>query len=220
MKTQLLIIAFLTSFIFTSQAQESNLDTKQESIKKVLFRFQGDSRQTLINRKSVGIIGIRFGALFDEKKEIGIGVYSSNLFGLLGSSVTKDYQDKSVDPPIALPAEIGFHYFSVYGEYVLIKNKRLIFTANTQLGVGWVDIKIIEASAERDKMREGKGLVEHSIKADVQTFKWLRLMGGIGYRYLVAGETQIKEAFNAPIYIVGFSIDFKRLFKKGSKNKN
>ena len=77
----------------------------------------------------------------------------------------------------------------------------------------WVDIDFPEVVPAQDGVRENKGFVEHSIKADVKTFEWLRLIGGIGYRYIVVGEDQITRAFNAPIYIIGFSIDYKRLFK-------
>ena len=109
---------------------------------------------------------------------------------------------------------VGFHYFSAYGEYRLISNKRLLLTFNTQVGLGRVDINFPEVTPVKDRIREIKSLVEHSIKADVQTLPWLRLIGGIGYRYLTSGEDQIKDAFNSPIYIVGFSIDYGRLFGK------
>ena len=178
------------------------------------FRIQGDSRFTLVDKKSANIYGIRAGYLFNKKFEAGVGIYSSNLFGLLGKAVSKDFIDNSLDPPIPIPSKIGFHYFSIYGEYIFIENKRLKFTTNTQLGFGRVDIKFEEMVGSRNGIRESKIFMEHSIKADVQTFKWLRLIGGVGYRYLLAGEQQIKDAFNAPIYIIGFSIDYGRLFKK------
>ncbi len=216
--TIFITITFYFLHSFTLCAQELKDVEPQEATKKRQIRFQGDSRQTIINNESVGIFGVRLGVLFDEKKEIGLGVYSSNLFGILGSSVTKEYRDNDVEPSITLPANIGFHYVSAYGEYVLVQNSRLIFTANSQVGLGWVAITFNEL-AQRDVKREGKGIIEHSVKLDIKVLKWLRLMGGLGYRYLVAGETQIKETFNAPIYITGFSIDFKQLFKKKSKDK-
>jgi len=219
MISRLAIITILCLYSFILHSQESKTVETQEPTKKRLLQFQGDSRQTIINRKSVGIYGIRLGVLFEEKKEIGLGVYSSNLFGILGRSVKKDYKDNTVTPSVTLPAEIGFHYFSVYGEYVMIRNSRLILTANSQLGLGWVDINFIDSSIEKNRKREGKGIIEHSVKVDVKTLEWLRIMGGVGYRYLVAGESQIKKTFNAPIYIIGFSVDFKRLFNKRSKNK-
>ena len=213
MLMRLIIISFLllSSSAMYSQALENT--EPQETIEKRQLRFQGDSRRTIINNKSVGIFGVRLGVLFDEKKEIGLGVYSSNLFGILGSSVEKEYKDNGAVPIVMLPAEIGFHYVSVYGEYVMIRNTRLIFTANSQLGLGWVDIDFDDL-ANRNSKREGKGMIEHSVKLDVKVSDWLRLMGGIGYRYLVAGEPQIKETFNAPIFITGFSIDIKKLFSK------
>ena len=82
-----------------------------------------------------------------------------------------------------------------------------------------MDIDLLEPNIESRNIRENKALVEHSLKANVKTFEWLRLIGGVGYRYLIAGEQQIKDAFNAPIYIVGFSLDFKQVYGKLFKNK-
>lgn len=178
---------------------------------EIASQFQGDSRRTFVNRESVNIFGIRGGVAFNQKYELGIGVYSSNLFGVLGRTVDKNYLDKTADPAIQVPSEIGFHYFSIYGEYTILKNNRLELTTNNQIGLGWVDIDFIATTQGRESIQEGKSLLEHSIKADIKTFEWLRLIGGVGYRYLIGGEAQIKEAFNAPIYIIGFSIDFKLL---------
>ncbi|MEM6966104.1 MAG: hypothetical protein AAF573_15165, partial [Bacteroidota bacterium] len=115
-KSILITLLFFSTLIF---GQEKN---------KYAFRFQGDSRRTIINRKSVNIYGLRGGILLNNQWEAGIGVYSSNLFGLLGRAVSKDYVDRNIDPPTPLPAEIGFHYFSLYGEYIIIENNRWKFT--------------------------------------------------------------------------------------------
>lgn len=212
----MVILSLLT---YTVDAQELSEDEKQASPKKSVLRFQGDSRQTIINRKSVGIYGVRMGVLFEGDKEVGLGVYSSNLFGVLGNTVEKNYLDNSVVPPLALPASVGFHYFSIYGEYTILKSRILLLTTNSQVGHGWVDIDFTDTNS-KDRLRERKWLVEHSVKIDVKTFEWLRVMGGVGYRYLTSGERQIKDTFNAPIYILGFSIDFKKLLGRKTKSKN
>lgn len=94
-------------------------------------------------------------------------------------------------------------------------------TFNNQIGLGWVDIEFKDPNILKEDLRENKSLVEHSLKVDFQTFEWLRLNAGVGFRYLIEGEDQIKKAFNAPIYIAGFSIDFKFLYHKLiKKNKD
>lgn len=172
------------------------------------FTYKFDTRRTLINKESVVIYGLRGGLKFNEKIEFGIGIYSSNLFNVLGKDVLKDYQDKSVEPPTPFPVELGFHYFSVYGEYTIFKTDRFLFSSNHQIGLGWVDIDFVEPFEEKESRREGKTLIENSVKLEVKTFNWLWLNGGIGYRTLLSGEEQIQNAFNAPIFIVGFSLDF------------
>ena len=201
----LLFLILLSSAAFSQQAL---LTEDEEPQKTRTLKLEGDSRRTFVNRESAAIYGVRLGVLLNERTDVGIGIYSSNLFGILGGSVNKQYQDKNSSPPL----------FFNYGEYTLISTNRLKFTANSQIGFGWVDIDFVDPNVNKQRVRETKSLIEHSIKADVKTFEWLRLSGGIGYRYLIAGEEQIRNAFNAPIYIVGFSIDFKylsnRIFKK------
>ncbi len=210
---------FLILLSYTSFGQQSSLIEENKSKKELSLKFEGDSRRTIVNRESVSIYGVRLGALIQERTSVGIGIYSSNLFGIVGRTVNKMYQDTEVNPPAFFDSNIGFHYFSTYGEYTLINNNRLKFTANSQLGFGWVDIDFVEPNLEKDRIRESKSLIEHSIKLDVKTFEWLRINGGVGYRYLIAGEQQIKNAFNSPIYIIGFSIDYKYLSNKIFKKK-
>ena len=182
--------------------------------------FQGDSRRTIINKESVAIYGIRIGVLFHEKYEVGIGGYSSNLFGILGSTVDKNYQDNTTTPPSILASRIGFHYFSIYGEYTLLNKDRIILTTNNQIGLGWVDIDFTDPFVLRERKTQAKSLIEHSIKANVKVLEWLRLTGGLGYRYLIGGEDQIRKTFNAPIYNIGFSVDLKVLRTKMYNRKN
>jgi len=207
------MIRSLILFLFIVSA----LQSLAQNNNKIDFRFQGDSRRTFVSGKSASIYGVRGGLQFNQKYEVGLGVYSSNLFGLLGRTVQKDYFNNRTNPPSPIPAEIGFHYVSLYGEYTIIENKRIKLTTNTQLGLGRVDINLSDAINGSPRIQERKSLLEYSIKADVKTLSWLRLIGGIGYRHLLNGEDQIKRAFNAPIYITGFSIDFKELFKKRKK---
>jgi len=178
--------------------------------KKAEFRLNSDSRRTFVNKQSVGIFGLRAGVLFNKKFETGVGVYSSSLFGVLGKDVKKTYTDFSIFPPQAFPARVNFQYLSVYGEYILVEKKGFMLTTNSQLGVGRVNIHLLDTTR---RIRASKTLLENSFKAKVKTFSWLHLIGGVGYRYLLNGEAQIKKAFNAPIYILGASIDFKKLKK-------
>jgi len=149
--------------------------------------------------------------LINEKFEFGAGVYSSTLFGIFDSSVSKDYEDRSLSPPQSFPSNINFDYYSVYGEYRIINKDRIVLTPNTQVGFGWVDINFPNSNKER--VQEAKILIEHSIRADVKTTQWLRLIGGVGYRYLLSGEDQLKDTFNAPIYIVGFSLNYTHIYR-------
>ena len=196
----------------------SALAVAQED-KNISFSLQLDSRNTLIRNEAVGIFGIRGGLVFNKKYEIGLGVYGTRILDFLGKEVEKDYLDESLSPAQLVPARIGFEYISLYGEYLVLENDRWNLTVNSQYGMGRVNIRIIEPNDTERLKRERKSLVEHSVKAKYQLNSWLQLIGGLGYRYLLSGEKQIKKAFNSPIYLVTAEIDFKQLLKvlKGEK---
>lgn len=187
--------------------------------KNVSFSLQLDSRNTFVRSEAVGIFGVRAGLVFDKKFEVGLGAYGTRILDFLGKEVEKDYLDESLSPSQLVPAKIGFEYISLYGEYLVLENNRWNITANSQYGMGRVNIRIQETNDTERLKRERKSLVEHSVKAKYQFNSWLQLIGGLGYRYLLSGEKQIKKAFNAPIYIISAEIDFKQLLKvlKGEK---
>jgi len=214
MKVRILFFLILIGYTSSLFGQEQILEESIDSIQKPRLKFAGDSRFTIIDRSSVNIYGARLGLLFKDKFEVGLGVYSSNLFGILGSSVSKEYLDDSTIPVSSFNSEIGFHYFSLFGEYRLLNSERIVLTLNTQVGLGWATIEFVEPDDNKDMLRRFKSLVEHSIKVDVKTFDWLRLIGGVGYRYLLDDDQQLKDSFNAPIYIIGFSIDYGLLKRK------
>ncbi len=214
MNARILFFLVLIICSFSLMSQEPVTRENSESNEKPKLKFAGDSRFTIIDKSSVSIYGARLGLLFKDKFEVGAGVYSSNLFGLLGSSVNKEYVDDSFSPSAAFNSEIGFHYFSLFGEYRLVNTKRVVLTLNTQVGLGWASIEFTEPNENKDTIRRMKSLVEHSLKVDVQTFDWLRLIGGVGYRYLLDRDEQLQDSFNAPIYIIGFSIDYGLLKRK------
>lgn len=192
---------------------------QEQEEKNVRFSVQLDSRNTFVRKEAVGIFGIRAGLVFNNKFEVGLGAYGTRLLDFLGKEVSKDYLDQSLNPAQLVPAKIGFEYASLYGEYLVLENQRWNLTVNSQYGMGRVNIRIQEANDTERLKRERKGLVEHSVKAKYQFNSWLQLIGGLGYRYLLSGEKQIKDAFNAPIYLITAEIDFRQLFKalKGEK---
>ncbi len=197
---------FLTTLHTSVFGQDQNTNKPQ-------LQFQFDSRNTFVSGEAVGIFGVRGGLLFNQKFEIGLGAYGSNVLNFLGTEITKDYIDNSLVPAQTVQATIGFEYASLYGEYTVLNNNRWTLTVNSQYGMGRVNIRIPETGGVERLKRENKGLVEHSVKMKYQFNSWLKLIGGFGYRYLLGGEKQIKDAFNAPIYLITGEIDFKKLIQ-------
>lgn len=209
-------LLFFLFQIATVSAQDNT--TTPPKTKDWKFKYQFDSRRTFVARKSVSIFGIRAGLHYKEKYGTGIGYYTSRSWGLFANPISKDFIDTRSTPVQTLPAEVGFDYASVFGEYIFLEKNRWQLTANTQFGVGKVNIKLFDGDSTRE-FKENKSLMEHSVKAKFKTTRWLDLYGGVGYRYLLNGEQQIKDAFNAPIYIVSFGIYFSEIFKSKRKNK-
>ncbi|MCE7990412.1 MAG: hypothetical protein HEP71_00475 [Roseivirga sp.] len=189
------------------------VSAQEEAKKKMSFSLQLDSRNTFVRTEAVGIFGVRAGLVFNNKFELGLGAYGTRLLDFLGKEVEKDYLDQSQSPAQLVPALIGFEYISLYGEYLVLENDRWNITANSQYGMGRVNIRIQEPNTDERLKRERKSLIEHSVKAKYQFNSWLQLIGGLGYRYLLSGEKQVKKAFNAPIYIISAEIDFKTLIQ-------
>lgn len=205
-----ILIFLLLPFLNFGQDQE----TETTKVEKWSFKLDFDSRRTFVQRNSVKVFGLRIG-LHKNKFGFGVGYYSSRSFGIFDKSISKNYIDNKLDPPQSFPAEFDFDYFSIFGDYILLKKNPWQITANTQLGIGRVDIDLLDGNSKN--IKERKSLVEHSIKVNYQALRWLRVDAGIGYRYLIAGEQQIKDAFNAPIYIVGLNFNIKELFRKRKK---
>ncbi len=206
--------------LFVSMAGLYCRQSSAQEEKNLRFSLQLDSRNTFVRTETVGIFGVRGGLVFNNKIELGLGAYGTRLLDFLGKEVNKSYLDQSVSPAQRVPAKIGFEYISLYGEYLVLENHRWHLTVNSQYGMGRVNIRIQEANDMERLKRERKSLVEHSVKAKYQFNSWLQLIGGLGYRYLLSGEKQIKDAFNAPIYIISAEIDFKRLFKALKKRQD
>lgn len=205
-RLSLLVLILLCGVTSLTTAQE-------ETESSVQFSIQLDSRNTFVRTEAVGIFGVRAGLVFNKKFELGLGAYGTRLLDFLGKEVEKDYLDESLSPAQLVPALIGFEYTSLYGEYLVIENDRWNITVNSQYGMGRVNIRIQEPNDMERLKRERKSLVEHSVKAKYQFNSWLQLIGGLGYRYLLSGEKQVKKAFNAPIYIISAEIDFKTLIQ-------
>ena len=185
-----------------------------EQEKKLRIRVQGDNRRTLVDKNGVNLFGLRAGVLVSDRVELGLGIYSTNLFGIIGSSVSKRYVDNSISAPNVFDSQVGFQYVSVYGDYSLFSNKRLRLSAIAQVGFGSIMINFPDVTPAKEGKRVLKSLIEPNLKLEVQTLPWLTLAGGIGYRYLPRSEQQIQKAFNNPIFIVGIIIDFNTLFGK------
>ena len=120
-----------------------------EDERNMRFVVQLDSRNTFVRDKAVSIFGLRGGILFNNKYELGIGLYGTRLLDFLGREVEKDYLDNSQNPAQLRPAIIGLEYASLYGEYVITENDRWHLTANSQYGMGRVNIRLTELNGSK-----------------------------------------------------------------------
>ena len=202
---------FLLFFSLPLAAQEGGPPAEEKF--KLLLGF--DSRTTIINRETIGITGLRAG-LRKNRYAFGIGGYDSRFLGILGRTLRKPFTLDEFSQERTVDADVDFRYLSVFGEYYLIRQEKIIIALNTQLGAGNIRVAYdLDGEPVVRKLR--KGLVEHYAKLTVRPLPWLELSSGVGYRYLIDGEPQIKKSFSGPVYTIGGWIYFGKLFGKKKK---
>jgi hypothetical protein len=181
----------------------------------VKFVFNFDARYTLFRNDPVRIGGIKAGLEFKKHFRAGIGLYGLNAPVITSFIPTPDQ-------PVSA-SEMKFRYAAVYGEWVLLKNKRWEVSLPLQLGYGKIQTKYLGAGhtllqTDRRKI----WLAEPAIAGHYKIYSWVGVGAGAGYRQaLNPGSKSIRE-LNAPVYSLKAKIflgDLYRQFRIRQKNR-
>lgn len=181
--------------------------TLSAPFKKWKPEFQLDGRRTLLPQRNTQIAGVRLGVEFKRVHRFGIGVFSWSS-DLETSGIT--FPEENI-----VASNYNFEYVSLYYERVLLFNRKWEVASTIHFGNGSITRSYLKAgdsnfsSAPDIEIRP----LELSASAYYNITWWLSAGGGFGYRFMRDAPDEIKESFNAPVYIIKLKIRLGRLVK-------
>jgi hypothetical protein len=200
------------------------LDTPQKA--QVKFQFGFDSRKSFLLGQTARISGIRIGFEIDGMDRFGWGFYNLANETVLPetpiSFVNEDATSSYVD---TVDVNFGFSYNTLYYERVLFKNRKWELSTPFHIGIGKIVGTALDSMALSHTLIDQRVVpVEMSVMASYNIFRWFAIGGGLGYRAIVTSDQQVKDAYNAPIYIIkakfNFGAIYRGIFKKEKQKEN
>jgi hypothetical protein len=196
MKKTFLILFLLTITAFFAQ---------ETSPKKWKFAFQLDNRFSSIGKNDITIFGAKAGLQYKNKTRFGLGT------SFILTPVTFDYFNKKFKTQES--NTLNFWYVSVFNDWILYKKNNWECFVTEQVGYGKPSfVKEVNDEIVAD-VNIGLFVNEISGQVNYKLNNWLGAGAGFGYRNMLNGNGQIKNAINAPIYIVKVIVYPDSLFK-------
>ena len=179
-----------------------NLEPYQNKLKPDLSL---DARRTLFQKRWVAVMGIKAGVEYRRIHRLGIGVY------FLNTRIFDREFNFDID---AEKVEYEFRYSTVYYERVLFFNRKWEVGGTLHLGGG--NIKVFyqnpENSNERLQLDPVEfSTVELSAYGEYDFFYWLGVGTGVGYRQVLGGNSDLRNEFSSPIFVVNVQLKLIKL---------
>ncbi|MGI4834415.1 MAG: hypothetical protein ACRYFK_13245 [Janthinobacterium lividum] len=157
---------------------------------------QIDSRYSVINAHFCAINGVKLGLEWRGRVRTGAAFY------FLSSSIPTRLappNNASNDPD----AGLRFYNVALYGEYIIIENRRWELGANLQGGLGTLRIVYnTEDSTRTRSPRDFIGLIEPSGAAQMRLFPWVSLGAGAGWRQTMFVPPLVRRELSGPVFYV------------------
>ena len=203
----------MISFGLTAQASKTDSikteyqPSTEDSTKKKLitseYLFGFDSRNSFVvdkkdNYYKASIFGLRLGIEFNKRIRTGFGFYMAQ-----PPVSINNYKNKGVD------YRIKFKYFSYFIDLVIVKKGRWEFSIPMVIGYGNASLLKREKNEDQFELKKAGfiGLGELALVGHFKIFRWLGLIGSIGYRNVVkSDEVLFKKGLDAPIWVA--SVEF------------
>ena len=184
----------------------------QHSPNKYKFNFQFDNRYSDIRSNQITIFGAKVGVQYKNLTRFGVGASfipsPVDVTGTLQVKIKNKFLTRTTDE------KISFWYFSLYNDWIFYKNKHWECFATEQIGYG-KPVYVYEVNGATVREDEVPLLVnELSGQVNYKVLSWMGLGVGMGYRNIWNGGSEMKDTFNAPIYIARLIIYPERIFKK------
>ncbi len=191
----LLLVVIFTSI--TTLAQESNP-------KKWKFAFQFDNRFSSIRKKDITIFGAKAGVQYKNLTRFGIGT------SFILNQVSIEYFNKKLK--VQEINTLNFWYISIFNDWILYKSSHWECFVTEQIGFGKPSfVKEVNDEIVND-INVGLLVNEISGQVNYKINDWIGLGAGIGYRNVLNKNSQLKNTFDAPIYIIKLIIYPEAIF--------
>jgi len=168
---------------------------------------QVDSRYSIINSHFCVINGVKLGLEWRGRVRTGAAFY------FLSSSIPTRLappNNASGDPD----AGLRFYNVALYGEYIVLENRRWEIGANLQGGLGTVRVVYNKEDSTRGPgPRDFIGLIEPSVAAQMRLFPWASLGAGAGWRQTLFVPPLVRHEISGPIFYVRAKILLGPLLK-------
>jgi hypothetical protein len=171
------------------------------------FVFNFDTRYTLLQNDPARISGLKAGLEWCDHIRTGVGFYA-----LSTPVITKLPTTGPDGKPIE--ARVKLAYAAVYGEYVMLRNKRWELSVPVQLGFGKT-MNVYQNSMGEIQRTEKipLWLVEPSVSGHYKVYSWVGVGAGAGYRQTLNDPRRETRQLNAPIYYVKVKLFAGELYR-------
>ncbi len=154
-----------------------------------------DARYSIINGHFGTIAGLKLGLEWKSRLRTGAAVY------FLSSRIpTRRARPDDIDDA---RADLRFRYLALYGEYVLLENRRWELSVPLQAGLGNAYVEYVSPNGStQETPHDFMGIVEPSVNAQMRVFRWAGLGGGAGWRAPVFVARAVRMELSGPVFFL------------------
>jgi len=197
-KEKVLLVMAINLLSFSlSFSQDSSYVFREKLVeKKWVPQFSLDARRSFIDGKNVRIRGVKFGVQYEGVHRFGLGFHE------LDKRIVRNdisvYEDDANDTS---SVSINFGYLSLYYEHILYNRKKWEVSLPVHLGGGTIDANYKDTTGKYvNWFRVPVSPLEVSLKGQYRIIKWFAVGPGVGYRFMLTRDQDIKKVFNGGIY--------------------
>lgn len=206
----LLQMAVLSPFEALSQQKDDTPLVSFRAKPKPFVTY--DLSGSLVGGKGATTSELRGGLDFKRKLRLGIG------WAWVVSDIVEDKEvtlESGKDSIV--PAELRMSFGTASAEYTFFENDRWQITGPFMIGFGNTYFRYNErVDGEYKKQKTEKNPVAvfgPSVTATYKLLKWVGVSVGIGYRFMVKDEDEVREKLSSPIYSLKARIFFDEVYK-------
>ena len=168
-----------------------------------------DTRNSFITTRVAKMRGIKLGLDFNKTVKVGIG------YNWLASDLTEDRSYLTANGErYTAPHRLSFGYVSPYIEYTFFREGRWEAGIPVHIGLGSARYKYTDVYGQ-DRSTEANTILlyEPYMTCQYKPIRYFAIGVGTGYRLLFAGNRNMPENFNSPIYVLKFNLLFGEIVK-------